>query len=1048
MDVRFGVLGPLEVRTADGEAVAVPEAKVRALLAALLAHDGPVSADRLIDDLWGVEPPGNPTNTLQTKVSQLRKAIGRGLVTYRSPGYALVIEPDAVDAHRFRRLVAQARETAAPEARRTLLADALALWRGRAFAEFADEPFAQAPIQRLAEERLAALEEFAETRLELGEHAALAGELGELVSAHPLRERLRAVHVRALYRAGRQGEALASLADLRERLADELGVDPSPELAELLQAVLTQDAALAAPAAPVHDLPVPVTDLVGRDREFAQVKALLSTSRLVTLTGPGGVGKTRLAIESARSAAFRDGVRLVELAGIRADGDATCSLEHAVLAELDVQETGAAPVAPADPLVDALRGKEILLVLDNCEHLIIGAAGMAARLLRALPGLRILATSREALGISGETLLPVPPLDVPPPGSGLDDVRASGAVRLFTARAAAASPGFDVDGDNAASVAAICRRLDGIPLALELAATRVRALGAKTLLSRLDDRFALLTSGHRDAPERQRTLQAVIDWSWRLLPTAERTVLRRLAIHRDGCTLDSAEAVCSGDGVRPTEVLDLLARLVDRSLVVATETPAGGRRYRLLESVAAYCLERLEEADEHETLRQRHNEHYLALAERADPNLRGREQRHWLERLDAEAANLRATLDDAVQHSTEVALRLVNALFWYWFLRGRLSEAKRSLAAALATGGGGETRAKTAAWYAGIGLLTGEPVEEVDAWRNITDPTDRARARWFLIHARTTVADLSSTERDVDELVAEFAELDDRWGLGVALSDRTTHQMTRGDLAAAKRDAERSAELFQELGDSWGLAQASYGLGTVAGITGDYASAERHHAEALRGAEALGLWAEVAYQTSWLGRVALLRHDYARARELHTRAMRVAAERGFTPAEMYAETGLALGARREGRFDEAERHLRRVLEWHRRVEFEPGNALILAELGFVAEERGNAEQARELHLSAYRIASRGTDPRAIALTLEGLAGAEALADNATAAARLLGAAAAARDSVRTPLPPAERLDVDRIESAARKSLGDEAFDAEYASGSAVPFADVDVLVGG
>lgn len=1045
--MRFGVLGPLGVWTADGEAVAVPEAKVRALLAALLANDGPVSADRLVDDLWGVEPPGNPTNTLQTKVSQLRKAIGKGLVTYRSPGYALDIEPDAVDAHRFRRLVARARGTADPGTRRTLLADALALWRGSAFADFADEPFAQAAIQRLAEERLTALEEFAETRLELGEHNALAGELGELVAAHPLRERLRAVQVRALYRAGRQGEALASLADLRERLAEELGVDPSPELAELQQAILTQDAALAAPTAPAHNLPVPVTDLVGRDREIAQVRSLLGSARLVTLTGPGGVGKTRLAIESARGAVFRDGVWLVELAGIRAEGDATCSLEHAVLAALGVQETTvAAPVAPADPLIDVLRDKEVLLVLDNCEHLIASAAGMAARMLRSVPGLRILATSREALGISGETLLPVPPLDVPPPGSGLPDVRVSGAVRLFAARAAATSPGFEIDADNAAPVAAICRRLDGIPLALELAATRVRVLGTRTLESKLDDRFGLLTSGPRDAPERQRTLHAVIDWSWRLLPTAERIVLRRLAIHRDGCTLDSAEAVCSGDGVRSAEVLDLLARLVDRSLVVATETPAGGRRYRLLESVAAYCLERLQEAGEHETLRRRHNEHYLALAEQADPELRGREQRYWLERLDAEAANLRATLDDTLRHAPEAALRLVNALFWYWFLRGRLSEAKRSLAAALAAGGSGGARAKAASWYAGIGLLTGEPVDRAEAWQDITDRRDRARARWFLIHAKTTVADLSSTERDVDELVAEFAELDDRWGLGVSLSDRTTHRMTRGDLAAALRDAERSAELFQDLGDSWGLAQASYGIGTIAGITGDYATAERHHTEALRGAEALGLWAEVAYQTSWLGRVALLTHDYARARELHTRAMRLAAERGFTPAEMYAETGLALGARHEGRFDEAEHHLRRVLEWHRRVEFEPGNALILAELGFLAEQRGNAEEARELHLSAYRIARRGTDPRAIALTLEGLAGAESLAGRAVQAALLLGAAAAARASVGAPLPPAERQDVDRIESATRKTLGDNAFDAKFSYGSNLPCTALDALV--
>ncbi|MDA3647601.1 AfsR/SARP family transcriptional regulator [Saccharopolyspora indica] len=1072
--MRFGVLGPLGVWTADGEPVVVPEAKVRALLVALLAHDGPVSADRLVDDLWGAEPPGNPVNTLQTKVSQLRRAVGRELVAYRSAGYALVVDPEAVDAHRFRRLVAQARASAAPGARRALLDDALALWRGPAFADFADEPFVQAARQRLAEEHLDALEESAAARLELGEHTALAGELGELVATNPLRERLRALHVRALYRAGRQSEALAGLAELRERLADELGIDPSPELVELQQAILTQDTTLAAPAAVPHNLPVPVTDLVGRDGESAEVLALLGSSRLVTLTGPGGVGKTRLAIESARGAVFRDGVRLVELAGVEPGEDVTCSLEHAVLAALEVQE---AALSSADPIAEALRGKEILLVLDNCEHVINSAASMAARLLRLLPGLRFLATSREALGIAGETLLPVPPLAVPETGAELRDVRASAAVQLFAARAAATSPGFDVTADNSASVAAICRRLDGIPLALELAATRIRVLGARTLESRLDDRFALLNSGHRDAPERQRTLHAVIDWSWQLLPTAERIVLRRLAIHRDGCTLTAAEAVCSGDGVRPAEVLDLLSRLVDRSLVVVAESRTGEPRYRLLDTVAAYCLQQLREAGEHEAVRQRRNEHYADLAERAETQLRGPEQRRWLELLDAEAANLRAVLDDA---APDVALRLVTALSWYWFLRGRLTEARQSLAAALVAaeaddqaekrpaplnGTSGDRdatqpqetaqreitperdesrRGSAAAWYAAIALLTGEQVEDVEAWRGITDRAERARARWFLAHAQYTVADLGAAEATVNELVEEFAALQDRWGLAAVLSDHSTHLMTRGDLAAALEAAERSAELFRAIGDRWGLAQASYALGMLAGVVGDYTSAERHHTEALRGAESIGLWAEVAYQTSWLGRVALLRHDYPRARELHGRAMRLAAERGFTPAEMYAETGLALGARREGRFGEAEQHLHRVLEWHRRVEFEPGNTLILAELGFLAELRGDLGAAREHHLSAYRIARRIADPRSIALTLEGLAGADA-ASAPERAACLLGAAEAARASAGTPLPEAERGDLDRITAEVRKRLTETEFDLAVAQGAEHFPTDLDAL---
>lgn len=1035
--MRFGVLGPLGVWTAEGEPVAVPEAKVRALLAVLLAHDGPVPTDRLVDDLWGAEPPGNPTNTVQTKVSQLRRAIGRELVTRGPAGYALAADADAVDAHRFRRLVAQARATEAPAARRALLADALALWRGPAFADFTDEPFALAVRQRLEEERLAALEEFAEVRLELGEHAALAGELGELVAAHPLRERLCALHARALYRAGRQGEALAALADLRERLAEELGIDPGPELVELQQAILTQDASLAAPTAAPHNLPAPVTELVGRDGEIAEVRALLGTSRLVTLTGPGGVGKTRLAVEAARGTAFRDGVWLVELAGIPAEEDTTCSVEHAVLAAAGVQESA---LGTADPLVDAFRDKQVLLVLDNCEHVVASAAAVAARLVRAVPGLRVLATSREPLGIAGETLLPVPPLAVPDVGADPAAVRAAAAVQLFTARAAASSPGFAVDAGNAAAVAAICRRLDGIPLALELAAARVRVLGPHALESKLDDRFALLTSGHRDAPERQRTLHAVIDWSWQLLPPAERIVLRRLAILPDGCTLETAEAVCSGDDVRPAEVLDLLARLVDKSLVVAVETGNGGRRYRLLDSVAAHGAQRLREAGEHDVLRQRRNDHCTALAERAAERLRGPEQRRWLELLDAEAATFRAVLDDS---SPEAALRLVTALCWYWFLRGRLSEARQSLAAALA--GSGPARAEAAAWYAGIALLAGEPVDHVAAWQDVPDRARRARARWFTTHAQCTVADLTASGPALDELVAEFTALDDRWGLAAALSDRSAHRMARGDLAAATADARRSAELFRATGDRWGLAQALFALGMIATTTGDYDSAERHHTEALRGAEELGLWAEVAYQTSWLGRVALLRHDHPRARELHGRAMRVAAEHGFTPAEVYAETGLALGARREGRFDEAERHLRRVLAWHRRVEQEPGNALLLAELGFLAEQRGDRDTARRHHLDAYRTARRVADPRAVALALEGLAGADAVAAP-DRAARLLGAAAAARASVGVPLPPAERGDVDRITAEVRKRLPDDDVRRCFAEGEEHYPAGVDALV--
>ncbi|MFD2353893.1 ATP-binding protein [Nonomuraea ferruginea] len=349
-----------------------------------------------------------------------------------------------------------------------------------------------------------------------------------------------------------------------------------------------------------------------------------------------------------------------------------------------------APSDPAERLADALRTRRTLLVLDNCEHVIDEVAALSERLLRAAPEVRILATSQEPLGLAGESVWPVPPLEAPlsPAETGVATLRRFSAVRLFEARAAAAVPGFVIDHTNARVVAAICRRLDGVPLALELAATRLRALDVHDLAERLDDRFRLLSSGHRGAPARQRTLRAMIDWSWELLSEPERLVLRRLAVHTEGCALEAAEVICADGGdVAPEDVLDLLARLADRSMVVRAGG-AGSSRYRLLESVAAYALDRLEEAGETERIRLRHLIFHTELAERAEPRLHGPDQRRWLRRLDAEHGNLRAALEEAVRRQdADLALRLVNALAWYWFLRGRIGEGWRAFTMALAIRG-------------------------------------------------------------------------------------------------------------------------------------------------------------------------------------------------------------------------------------------------------------------------------------------------------------------------------------------------------------------------
>ncbi|MEU2512288.1 BTAD domain-containing putative transcriptional regulator [Streptomyces syringium] len=1037
---RFGVLGPLVVRDSAGKTVRVPEAKVRALLADLLVHEGrPVSADRLIDDLWGDDLPAHPANALQNKVSQLRRVLGRESVLRQPPGYRLRTDDGDVDADRFQALVDRARATNDPGARAALLTEALGLWRGPAYADFADEEFARTAAQRLEEQRLTVLEEQAEARLAAGEHGALVGELTALVARHPLRERLRAAQLRALYRAGRQSEALASYDELRVRLSEELGLDPGPELAALHRSILGQDRSMLgqatspAPAPrPRAQLPTPLTPLVGRERAVAEASALLTAGRLVTLTGPGGVGKTRLAIETAarHADAFPDGVHLVELAG---QHGSVADLTEVIATELGLRDDGAsgmpmpaAATTPADRLAAALRDRHALLVLDNCEHVVTHVAHLTALLLRAAPGLRVLATSQEPLGLAGEAVRPVEPLP------------AAEAVRLFAARAAAAAPGFVLDATTTGAVEEICRRLDGLPLALELAATRVRALGVRELADRLDDRFRVLTGTHRGAPARQQTLRAVIDWSWELLTAPERIVLRRLAAHTDGCTLRAAEAVCAGDGVQTEEVLDLLARLVDRSLVVMTDGPRGPR-YRLLESVAAYGTERLREMADLEPVRARHLHYYTELAERAAPRLRGPEQDHWLAVLDAETANLRTALDTAIrQGPPESALRLTAALSWYWLLRGRLGEARRSLESALKPS---PAEAEACALRTEVRSLWGSFALLTCARRPLTPAEETAdagpcpRAQWFRSYALANAGDQAGAEALVELALAGFRERGDRWGVAAALGRRAVDALIRGDMATLKHDGARSAELFGELGDRWGQLQSVSPLAALAEIGGDYERAGGILRDGLRLAEELGLRAEVSSRLSGLGRLALLAGDLDGARELHERARRIAAEQSFKFGEIYAEMGLALGARRAGDLPTAETYLRRIREWYEQVAPEPsGNALILAELGFVAEQRGDADAARTLHLQGLEAACLNGGLRAIALALEGLSGVEALSGAPGRAAFLLGAAAAARESAGAPLPPAERGDVDRITAAAEAAVGKAAFEEAFERG--------------
>ncbi|MEU0489523.1 BTAD domain-containing putative transcriptional regulator [Nocardiopsis sp. NPDC006139] len=1081
--MRFGVLGPLAVWTDGGSSVRVPGAKVRALLALLLVHRGEsVSADRLVDELWDAPPP-DPAGAVQTAVSRLRGALERGEAGFRSrlesgpSGYRLRVDADAVDAGRFEALVARARG-GGPRERVRLLDEALEQWRGPALADHADAAFAAAPLARWEEMRLAALEDRARARLDLGEGPELVAELGGLVRAHPARERLRAAHMLALYRAGRQGEALESHRGLRELLAEELGVDPGPEITRLHSDILAQSPVLdpapavaevpaaPAPAAAVHhphvmappadpapaapargSVPAPLTDLVGRDDCVAEVRRTLARSRLTTLLGPGGVGKTSMALAAVAVGDGRFGpVWFVELSG-REDGEGVAEEVAAVLGLQDEGSRSARARPVAARIAESLGGGPALLVLDNCEHLIAPAADLAARLLGTVPGLRVLATSREPLGIPGEHLHQVRPLGLPE-GTSPAEVAASDAVALFVRRAAASVPGFTVDAANAEAVAGICRHLDGLPLALELAAARVRSLGVHRLAERLDDRFRVLGAGGHD---RRRTLWETVDWSWRLLTGPEQAVLRRLSVPTCVFTLETAEAIAAdpqgAPGVEPADVAGILAGLVDRSLVAVGQE---GTRYRLLETIRAYAARRLAAAGEEDAVWHRYARHI------ADRSGRGEAADFTLDPhqadADRQAADVRAVIEWSADHGhADLALRVAAYHGWFWYLRGRYREGCRLLSRALAAQGTGSPadRAEALLWHTVLGVAEctdhaeHAPAREAERIaRGLPDPRTRARAQTLLVFV-TAFSDAVGPGDDwPDERLSEALEVfeaaGDPWWTAFALHLRGWRALRRSELGPARRDADRSLALFSRAGEPWGEARAHSLLGVVAGIEGSYAEAARRHRSALEIAEGLGLWPTVVDELGRLARVHLLNGDLEAADAHNLRALRIAGEQAFRAGRRFTVAGLGMTARRRGDLDTAREHLEEVLAVHRQDGYRPGLAFALAELGFTAEQRGDAGAARDLHRQGLEQARLTGDPRAVALALEGLAGVAALEGDGVAAARLVGAAERLREAAGAPMPAAERFDVDRVLAAARALAGPEAVGAARAAGRALP----------
>jgi predicted ATPase/DNA-binding SARP family transcriptional activator len=841
--MEFRLLGPLEV-CHEGRPLALGGPKQRALLAILLIHaNQAVSTDRLIDDLWGEKPPDTADNTLQVYVANLRKLLQpdrpRGarsdVLLTRPPGYLLRVGDDEFNVLRFQALVEDGRRSldADPRVAAARLRAGLALCRGPALADFAFEPFAAAEATRLEELRMSALENRIDADLALGAHAAVVAELEGLVTVHPLRERLRAQLMLALYRCGRQAEACRVYDAARAALVEDMGIDPGPHLQGLLKAILNHDPALAAPRpssshvmpsaggpadSAVHNLPVELTSFIGRECELEEVNRLLRSRRLVTLTGAGGSGKTRLALRVAADVLgdYPAGVWLVELAPLADPG----LVPRAVGAALGIREEPGRTMTEA--LVERLPAQRLLLLLDNCEHLVEPCAELAHALLSAGTELRILATSREALNVPGELAWRVPPLSLPEPDTTSPPAALAdyAAIRLYVERAAAVRPGFVLDYDNAGAVTAICRRLDGIPLAIELAAARVRTMSPQEILQRLDHSFELLTGGARTARPRQQTLRATVDWSHDLLSLSEQVLFRRLAVFAGGFGLADAERVCADQELADGAVLDLLDHLVDKSLVLAEPGAAGSTRYRLLETLREYASERLQAAGEEVALRSRHLAHFLDLVEATHQHKMVSGSDAGLPVLTLNQDNLRAALGWGREADALRTLRMSTGLLDFW-LSNDLAEGRRWLEESLA-----QVTERTPERARGL-LAAG-------ALANVQRLYDEAR-------------------RYLEESLAISVELGDRRGEAWARTTLGQLCWAIEDHGGGRAQLERSIPMHEELGDRFGLARALIHLGSALSIPGGDAEGRCHLERGVAMAEELGDRWGMAYGLMLLG---------------------------------------------------------------------------------------------------------------------------------------------------------------------------------------------------
>ena len=912
------LLGPFEV-VVGGKPVDVPGAKRRALVACLALRSGRVvSTDTLVEALWGSDLPSAPRNAVQHHVTRLRRALGPDTIRLAADGYAL--EAAVLDALEFEELLAAARGALrAGDARGAAdtIADALALWRGPALLGLPQSSWATAEAGRLGSLRLDALEERFEAALALGEHADLVPAIRAALEESPFRERLWGQLMLALYRCGRQADALEVFQEARQTLLEELALEPGPELRRLQEAILAHDPAIApVPLAPQWrgNLPAPSTSFIGREAELIRVVELLSAHRLVTLTGPPGVGKSRLALEAARSveSELSDGAWHVDLAR------AVRSADVVRLAAQSLDARGADPLART---VARLRETDAMLVFDSCEHVIQETARVVQTVLRGCPGVRVVATSREVLHVPGEVRFTVEPLAVPDDGSS--DTVGVPAVELFTARARAARPGFELTEDDAWLAAEISRLVDGLPLAIELAAARVNVLGLAEILSLVTRRLELL----RDQPatDAGAALATLVEWSYDLLHADEKTLLHHVAVHRGGAPLPALVEAGADRGLDEMMVVELLGTLVDKS-IVSVSFPSAAARYDLLDTVRDYALERLAEGGGLVAARRAHAEYFAAFADTAHGALRGPEWRAWVGRLELERDNLWAALTYAQEAPDAGIAGRLGTLAWYFALAERVSEGRRFVELALGT-----------------------------ASDDAPAPL-RLELEAFLCFFATEEVNLDGAIEIGERALVATEPLPPQAALVEATLALARAEAGDGERAAVL--AEQAHARVQPTGDDWSVAVTSLIRAQVAALAGDVPTVAAMAAQAHRHAGAIGFDAFQVPALLLEAWVAERRGDESTAAESYQRAFALAGQAGFADHAAFALAGLGSVAFASGNLRKAEELGRRALAAAEAARSPWAAADARVRLGRVLSAAGAADSAEALYRSVLEWSDR------------------------------------------------------------------------------------------